>query len=382
MNQNPKNGNQSTKLKAEKKKIKRDVAKVLNKNSRIQERFALENPYAETLLDPFNTTGAKIPDDQLYPSGTFSLTKRVTITTTTNGYASISLGQYRESGISASAGALVPQNVGAGNARNYILGQYFGSGATLSTSNMTPGSTVANDAIFWDSWNNSALGIPTFYSQARLVSFGATIQYTGAPLSAAGKLLGAYTAKNDLGQTAAISWDRLAQVPGAVMVPINELEGLTVLYKPVDYDSFNYKSLVTYHDLGSALARDEFCDGTLWIFVDSAGASASLTLTIRAHYEGIPYLNSYDVVQPTPSPHDPIALAATLNVVQEAPSVIPSAEPAMNMAQAIPSNLNSHIGKTAKKSSVMEQVEGVIRKGLKFGKKVAPLAGMIGKMLL
>lgn len=342
------------------------------------------NPYLESLLDPFNTDGAKIPDDQCYPSAVFSLTKKIAMTANSAGIAGICVGQVRGAiASSVTAGSLVPMNWST-TANAYLLGQQTVPGSTAANLFLTTGGT--NEGAFsWDQWAPVAgsNAVQTAFDQCRLVSMGLAVSYTGAPLGAKGRITLAYTPKNQLGQDVAISVDRLQACVGSKVIPINDFEGAIALYKPVDYDNWNYKSLTTFHDLGNSIERDEYADGTLWIVADglefiSVGNAATLQFLLIAHYEGIPKRANWSLIDPEPSEHDPLMLASAMNIVQEAPTTVGTAAPAIKgVFEAPVQHMKIRKGGKQKKSSLLTQFEGGVKRALQFGAEVAPLARMI-----
>lgn len=314
---NPKRDANGKKLKV---KVKRDVAKVLNKNDLVRRKLLAMNPYLQTLMDPFHGDGARIPDDQAYPSATFKIVQRVSATVNAQGVAAISLGQYRNHSTQVIYGGLVPTTTQVSPTGDYVFGQLHNTASTATDLFNTQAALA--DAVYLDRWTTGNNAIPSLFQYVRPVAIGCSVDYLGATLNAKGRITAGFAPKAQFRGTGFIGVDDIFRFPGSTQVPVNKLTGGTVLYKPLDYTSFNYTNESQVYDY-STLATTEPVYGGMFIAVDGATANDTVVFTIVAHYEGVPKTNQVDLVGVSPSRSDPLALAHAMNEVQQMPSAIP-----------------------------------------------------------
>lgn len=337
--QNPKRNAQGKKLK---KKVNRDVAKTLNKNAMVQRMLLGMNPYLQTLLDPFNVSGVRIPDLNTHPSSSFQVIDRKQLLISAQGCAGIAYGFYALSSSTAQGGSLTPVTYlgPLGTATNSV-GMVSGT-----ASNSTDIFQLASPT-YLTGWTSNTDVIPAMYQKARLVSCGVVFQYLGAPLNAKGRAILVFAPRNQLRQIAAggLTSDQLLKVPGSKVIPINTLSGGMVLYQPQDSASLEYADLEsTTGSVPSVAVWDEDANlraaagGELVIAFDGCTTADLVQITAVFNYEGIPKYNTLNIVSAVPSPNDPIALGHAMNRVQQLPTTYATASEATN--QIAPTLIN------------------------------------------
>jgi hypothetical protein len=323
------------KAKSQKKKVNRKVAKILNKDNLASRRLLMMNPYAQTLLDPFNVRGVRIPDDAQYPSVPFTIVDRQTITVNAQGVAMICYGLYSSSSIAATA-SLIPISItGTNSGASYQVGMIGGTAA--STTDLTAGvpGTTGVSPIRFAQWSAATPTVQTSFEKVRLVSAGLNVQFTGNYTHNSGKYTIAYGPRGHSraqgGNAFPLAY--LAQFPESRTVPISLNEGATIRYEPVDEYSFRYTliganntsyiqayPIVTSNDWEDQVAQAE--GGELWCAVDGSDSGTTFQCTFVANYEGIVTSNSFLLASAAQSSvSDPIALTHALRVSESAPNV-------------------------------------------------------------
>lgn len=245
--------------------------------------------YWASLRDPFRVVGAKIPDVGAQPSITFSSTYRWTQTVDANGVV---------------GARVIPSSFGA---ISYIASYTSTSATTWNFTNVTadPSGVLANDNMF--------VG-------ARIVSCGLAVEYAGTSLDNKGLFTGAFQPSTD--STGLTSVTAMANYNGAIQIPVNKSRGIMAVYKPTDYDSFNYIKPST--SAAGAAERD----GTLNVVGTGMTPNAQVVFVIKTNYEAIPTTSTFSLIQPSSSKHDPIELSLVMNSIEEEPAVMPDYSPA------------------------------------------------------
>lgn len=330
--------------KKEKKKIKREIAKVINKNPLYSRRVLGLNPYLQTLLDPFNKQGAKIPDECMYPSVPFTIVDRRTLTVNAQGIAMVCYGRYYSHATApdpwAIAGSLVPMNYGPSSVYYLIAGMTHSAAATATDLILQVGSTPIPSIVF-PQW-----GIPPAqdtvggaFDKVRLVSAGLNVQFTGNFTQNSGKYTAAFVPRqytyDSYAGNEAIPLSFIQQMPTSRSAPINLNEGITVRYEPLDtisnqyseqgvraYDPVNDKN---WSGLLPALG------GEMWVCIDGAPPGTTFNVVYTGNYEGVPKSNSFLLTSVAEaSQNDPIAMTHALRVSDAAPNVVVSSAEANN----------------------------------------------------
>jgi hypothetical protein len=325
---------------------KPEKKKKVRKNSKVG-----LNPYLELLLDPFNAPSAKIVDDQCYPSATFKIVRRISMSVNAQGIAGVVMGNYIP--LSANnGGSLVPIQYAPDTGETYvaydwIVGQLTGAGATATS--LFGQQLDYSDAVRLVQWDSRDEGVPSLFTNVRLVSAGLSCHFNGTPLDAKGRITAVSTPQDSYWEektgSSSAAIDELLELPGAISCPVNQLKGAISLYKPVDYSSFDYTNIrdgsiyeVVSMESSQALVPNYaggFKPGVLCLVIDGAEPGASVTFTFVAHYEGLPRTSTLNLVDAVTSPNDPLELAQTLNVVQRTPSTLGNADAAINTLREV-----------------------------------------------
>jgi hypothetical protein len=378
--------------KKEKKKIKKDMAKVLNsKKSPLRKNLLAQNDYLISILDPFNKRGGKIPDLVTYPSSTFQITDRRQLAINANFLCGIYYGICGNTTVPT--GSLVPvkwTNSSLGST-SYNLGMVTGASGTIA--NLWDAVTAA--PITFPQWtvNGAAdVGVPTLYQKARLVSMGLAVDYQGASLNSKGRIL-IGSPPRMWGRKKAfigpIGTSDLLGCPGVRIIPVNRLDGATTVYHPIDTLCLEYTDLGQTYSSASFVEVDErVLAGELFAVVDGGTAGDLVQFTLVANYEAIPLSNQLDLVGTSESPSDPIALSHTFNTIQDLPRSFEGTGAAAGVITGAPQKgVPYHAGggmaattpKEAPKNMLDQVLEGVGMVADKVPdvvKKVAPLAEM------
>jgi len=318
----------STKVAREKKAIVQTAAKMADKVSSNPEKnkkrskkalrgegasrfLKALNPYYLTVKDPFRVRGVRIPDLVTTPSTAFSLEYHGTVSTsTTFGCFGIAIGA---SFTPAHFADLVPQQC-----NNYVLGSVSWSDATTSA---LFGTTPVEFA--YQNWNSaSGYQVPALFQQVRLVSMGLNVVPLSAPLNLKGQMGAAfYPRMNNLtrGQTT-LAWANFAQAPDFLMVPVNQGNGVSVVYRPMDSISTQYSSC-DFPVSGGGGEPLSAVGGTLMVCGTGLNPGDAVQFTLVANYEGIPRTNLLDLIPAEPSISDPLSLSGAFNALEDTPIV-------------------------------------------------------------
>jgi len=379
------------KVKKLKKKVKRDIAKVLNKNNRVGKRLLGMNPYALTLLDPFNHTGVKIPDENLTPSVAFSIIDRRTITINAQGIGCVCYG-YRSTLSAIAVGSLVPIQIASDAGGSYVCGFLNGSAATSADLTLGTLNTTGPQDLKFSQWNATTPTIPTMFDKVRLVSAGLNVQFTGNFTNNSGKYTAAFAPRfySRNGGGLAIPISAIAQIPGARQVPVSQNSGVTVIYEPLDSKSLEYvqvgyiqQASAPSYTIANALDWDTKLapaeGGELWVAIDGSVSTTTFQVTFVGNYEGVPSSSSVLLAQMAQTQsHDPLMVAHAMNVADTVPNVVASSAQAQgtatglntSIAQGIPASGNdlayhpappaSNSGSQSSGGGFMDKILGMI----------------------
>lgn len=341
------------------KKVKREIANVLNREQRVRRKLLMMNPYAQTLLDPFNVHGVRIPDDALYPSVPFTIVDRRTLTANAAGIAGCCYG-FWSTASHVSAGSLIPIPTSGipGSVTDSFVGMEFGTDATLAnlTEGAVPGTGTGVKPIQFTQWFVSNPTVPTYFDKVRLVSAGLNIQCTANFSNNQGKYTAAFAPRNysrAIGGVA-IPLTYIQQMPDSITVPISLEKGITVTYSPVDEYSYRYAQIGNAGGIGDRFEPDitsaadweinaQYSPGELWCAMDGAAANATFLVTAVFNYEGIVSTNSLLLSSAETSKADPIAMTHALRVRDAVPTAQATSANANGMAfgQSSPSDFKA-----------------------------------------
>lgn len=291
------------------------------------------NPYYLTLDEPAIYMGVRIPDDSDLNTVTFSLVKRITLTVSSNGVASLLLGQCYSAG--APVGTLIPnpavQTVGGGG--SYVVGYKNNSAATAGALFNTAAGAGGSTPITLDSWNGTAQGVPSLCVSARLVSAGCTFRSTASTISNEGLFTGAFLPKGYVyGQgssyyMAGLTSDLVAAIPDSIQVPVNSPDGMTLKYQPLDETCRTFVDLDIDPTSTDIATQDLFNPGAFLFCATGASANTTIQVCLVMNFEGVPRYNTLVFQNALDSaPDDPIAVAEAMNKISEQETAVAGTE--------------------------------------------------------
>jgi hypothetical protein len=376
-------------------KIKREINKEIsgsNPNSSLRGQKIRMSPYLESLIDPFNKKGARIPDLQCYPSSTFQLIKKFDLTVNAQGIAFAILGTGNSSANSADVnllkfdtGNLVPA-VDANPTNSYIVG--IVSSPTSTDTDLLAGTYSQTTAFTLDKWNSTDLTIPNLYSLARFVSGGITAEFTGTGLTSQGKYLAGFVPKRELhrylsgtlGVDARLTTAKLATIPGSIYDSVNKLEGICQTWKPVDEYDWLYR-VVDANDELDFNADISNGLGQMVALVTGGAPGTSISFVCCFNYEAIPISSQAALLNPLASYVDLGDLSHAMNFVQNKPTSYPTASPSEGVSIANPMSSALTKSNFSKKTGEVKHADdGYIEKGFKLFDDLAPLAKLALEM--
>lgn len=334
-------------MKEEKKSIKKEIKKDTKKGGwketkkelkgeSLQRFLLMKNPYARSILDPFNCRGAQIPDMESYPSVPFTMVDRRTITVNPSGVCAFSVGNCTRALGQVSGGSLVPTKFTINSvAFDYFYGQINGGGTSTGIStNLFPAvdSGAATTDIAFPKWNSASSSIPATFQKVRLVSLGVNLQFTGNFQTNQGKMSACVVPPGyfkTLGQQNNISVNMIETAPQSKIIPVSANQGITLIWHPQDIGVQQYTNVsndqgpITHLIATSGDYKQQTLAGELLIAITGAEPGTVFQATIVGNYEGIALKN--DFIMDLPSFHsksDPIANSHAMNVAEKAPTVV------------------------------------------------------------
>jgi hypothetical protein len=374
---NSTNNNNNQTKKTEKKMIKADIAKVLNKGS-AGENILRSNTYLKAIVDPFNVHGCRIPDLVTTPSSTFAILDRRVLTVSSGGLCGMTYGIAPKPSADA-AGSLVPlalyassekkrqveqllkpsrlsrsgndskmkildanrfrkistprdrlraiQELDAFDASSYEIGCILPTGA--STADLFTLGGTPPVGITFDQWNISINTIQELFQNVRLVSCGVAVNFTGNLTDSDGTMTLAFLPRRSLirqlaDANIAISLAQIQELPGSRILPLNDLKGGTVVYTPQDSLSLAYVNEQELYDYTGDTGTwpDAAMGGEFYIIISGADSGRTIQISSVFNYEGIPNTGNVNLIQTIASPSDPIGLSHAFNVLESVPNVI------------------------------------------------------------
>lgn len=340
---------------------------------RRMEKAALRtSAYLNSIIDPMNCPGAKIPDEITAPSFTAQAVTKYLLTGVYNATATTC-----GVGISVVVGSTSPTNsskyrlitpTGA-TAGNYIT--------VAGTGTNTPGQQIASIA-----------------SNARPVSAGLFVQCYGAANTMQGRILIGFVPPNDPLEAALSSAGQ--NVPASTLANTTYVAEVAAtrayaraVWVPIDPIARSY--LVSASDtfsgasnVGSGARKGvnaTVCTyGQMFALVDGMDNAApyNVEFTLVENYELLPLNQQTNIVQASSSQSDPLELAAASNVIASVPR-LPVAQVPKETATGSPVIGMRPI--STNHPSFMDKIMGGLGKALEVGKVVAPAAAQIMAML-
>jgi hypothetical protein len=324
------------------------------------------SPYYRSIKDPFRHTGAKIPDPTCFPSSTFTVTFRQTVSakTSTNG---TSPGVDHFAGFALDS--LSPE-------RTLWVADTMDDATKTIKWIPLPGSINGNvpqiDEIkkLYRLVRPVSAGLCVFRDMASLNDQGVVTCVTvptETPQVALGPLppLSRYTLSEDPQFS---NFTNLQQAFTAVQSPVRD-GGALCIYKPADPTCHQYTT-IGYDETASESNFALPYYGGMIILVNGLAPGVPLTFVVRINYEAVPYINSFSLVSPSPSPRDSQELDEVINHVQSIPSIRAGTESTRPAQEAATVGVSHGNQKPAPKSSFVSR----LGKGLFTGfKALAPL---------
>lgn len=313
--------------------------------------LALLNPYALTIMDPFRFRGVKIPDLVTIPSATVSTVKRWQLSTVQPNVLFSFGASVTNTVVPANAVSdtnlrrigLVPLPNSAFPKLSQAVGVIYSSSVPGFGGSAT--TTVEQILYLDEAFGNPLLspsGIPTIASNARLVSAGLAVQYTGTAIAASGVFTTVSCPVDSLRDksfgTGFATNSFVRSLPNATTSAVNNLNGVCMRYLPLSAARSDYVDLSL--DTGSVSNPVNLDDNfdvrchNQWAFVCQVdGLNTSITnsfeITLVCNYEILPNTNSLSWMETSPSYADPISHAQASNIAQSLPSSVPSARMAL-----------------------------------------------------
>lgn len=294
------------------------LSKAVNRGSKATKTRITENHYLNTLMDPEDVVGVKIPDVNFQESGTLHVRQVLRTNTNSNGLASCFVGQGALLGVGTCEANLIPNiaDLDCGNNPNlkFAVGMRSAGSSALTeaapfdvtlTPNGLDGFTMGDDVGSTQSWD----AISSITKNMRLVSASIKAEYAGAPLNAAGfTMVGSFPKDFFDSQNIISSYSasQLANLEYCDSHPTSE-GPLEATWAPSDLSTLNYQDVEaqTTDDLLRGL-------GTLVALVTGAPASTPVQFTICYNLEYLPLPPSLSIGI-SPSPVDRDALDEALN---------------------------------------------------------------------
>lgn len=363
-----------------------------------------QDPYYRTLLDPFNVRGVRIPDMTVTPSAPFSLTKRFSVAAQSNGCVGACIGITGDMSSAVWLGSMVPQRVITVTTSGVKTGGAAPGTVTNSPANGSVGHIVGinNESkasifsnfssfteIVFQNWNydgtQGTCPVRSYFTNVRVVSAGLNCQFLGNYTNSNGRIVAASVARqtvrdqNDL----TVSTDQLATLPGSKIIPINQMGGATVYYRPTDARSLSYASLdpalditgMSLYNINNWFAnRAEALGGEMYLVCDGLSTGVEIQFTLTINYEGTPRTNELNLVAASPSPCDVVALGKVMSRVQQMPTVVAAAADNKGATPQTSAEMSLHPPVEQSKGWFDQLTDGIEKAVGTIG-KIAPVVG-------
>jgi hypothetical protein len=263
-------------------------------------RATWENSYLQSLLDPVNGRGVRIPDLVTLPSSTFQAVTRFVVAAATNG------------GLTGLGVVISPRVTDSYSIAPLGAGFFDWVGATFS-----PLPDVAN--------------ITALFEWYRPVSMSVVAEYIGTTNSDNGSLCASLqnrVTSPSLG-TYAGTVTTLANRENVYLGPVRN--GLRILWAPQDNSDleYAYPGATRWTIAQSTTAGSSFSDHItnveypyVIVLCESMTASQSLRFTVTTNYEALADSQNMTFLSPQASPSSPGALSTALNYIRQLGSVI------------------------------------------------------------
>lgn len=300
--------------------------------------------YLQTLVQPYLNTGQKIP---FLSSATCvqQIRYRTTFNANAEGNAIVCIGAFRtpadgSTGHSFNVGSMLPTRwTGTINSVSYdwdyVSGFIYTGTAMDNLDELFPNSTETGmQPLYLPTWTKDASGdevIPNYYSAARIVSAALTIESTATITNMQGTMTGAFLPLSQLatpGDKPFREWqqDELSLLPGSVIAPINNGDGLSILYRPESSIALEFANIKDPYeeplDVWTQEADDQAAPGALVIKITGAAANSGFVLDYVANPELIPKRNTFNALQPTACRDDRDMVSHAFDRLRDVPPVV------------------------------------------------------------
>lgn len=249
---------------------------------------SIANQYLNALINPEQATGVKIPDEIGYPTGTFQLTAKGTLTIAAGGDSAAIV--CIPSCSSSSSTTVAPISIGNGATPGNV--------ATWTTTNWTQRSAVM-----------------ALYSAVRVVSAVMEVSYIGPSSQDSGQITAgcSFVRGAGMGKYNGTTWNDQSLLPDQEVWPSKN--GARVVWKPMDNSQFEFSDF----PLGTSSTDVYSRMPALCVAVTGTPFTGSQYMyEIVANFEGVPGTDSASLVDTEPSPFNAEALRRAFAWAQEA----------------------------------------------------------------
>lgn len=274
-----------------------------NMNKNLQRK----SPWYQSIMDPAQGAGVKIPDDVAIETGTLQCCVEALFVTdaTPDGVSGIR------------TISLLPNLAAVGNL----------TGINYQT--VTPASDIT--AINWD----TAAAFPTnptlqsFAQKVRVTSAALYVESEASLSNASGEMIVGFT---PYGYSNAPVIDSFRNQFGTSIMPLNVSTPMKVLWTPISFDVQTYSAFWNTACLTLGDGDGECPQWELFCLVSGVPAGVSFRARIIVNYEFVPLVNAIDIISANPSPNDSTEVNLVEAWVAETPAVRPSSTKEMSMA--------------------------------------------------
>lgn len=294
-------------------------------SEKINSNLKKRSPWYQSILNPAQGAGIKIPDDVAIQTGTIQCVTE-------------------ENFIVSGAGNI-------GGVRIISLHPNLASpslnGLGLNHQSVDPAGTSVS-SVQWLQGSGFATTAPLtqFARTVRVVSAALYVESEASLASASGEMLVGYSPYTYTANGAPMSQFRNAY--GTSIMPLNACKPMKVLWTPVSVDQQTYSAFYNPRATGIGAADTQV---PLWeLFVLVTGCPINTTFRVRmvVNYEFIPMENSIDIISANPSPCDSTEVDLTESWVAETQVTVPTStkEMSSNPGAGIEASLPQDGGET------------------------------------
>lgn len=399
--------------KVAKKKAKKQIEKVFGGHTgQLKNHLLMKSSYLQSLLDPLNQTGARVPDDITQASLTAHCLQRIQLTTTVDGLVGVSylVGCLSSSGSPNSADITTTSGYSPAPSESKSKGPAFPPTPKqeIRSSSISRNSSeidvkaepaVKVGAAPFINWTGAqakayASGLRNVSSQGRVVSAALYGFYEGTPLSMSGRAI-------------AQAWSRVEALSGSVdQQPPSIVNPAVISSPPTTADIALTQRVCSDRPLqatrGQSSVRWVPCDdgdrlytnlnvpdanydpcevGRLTMIMDGLPSGAVVEFWVVENWELLPLNQIVNFAQPTPSLHDPLELALASNVISENPNIqVAPARVTQTMRSGKVDAMHNGPVKleptpSTEQGGVMDSIFKFVERAIPIGEKLLPLAG-------